>query len=422
MDRNSASYARYVATLKRELVPALGCTEPIAVAYAAAKAVQVLENFPDELLAECSGNIIKNVKSVIVPKTGDLKGIEASAILGALGGDPKKELEVLETVTPQDIAKTRKLLPTGMCRVALLQSPFCLHLRVTAKKGAESAMVEIRDEHTKIVRIEKDGKPLFVDETAEGAVPQNAQPPMTLAEIYDFACTAELADVQQILDTQIAYNMKIAQEGLRGTYGANVGKTLLESRGDDIAVRACAYPAAGSDARMSGCTLPVVVNSGSGNQGMTVSLPVVQYAQYLGASQEHAYRALLLSNLTAIHQKAGIGRLSAYCGAVSAAAGAGIAYLQGADLPLIEQTLVNTLANVSGIVCDGAKPSCAAKIASCVEAALLGYEMARRGRGFRGGDGIVKNTAEQTIQSVGRLGKEGMKETDVEILHIMVGN
>lgn len=423
MDRNGSKYAQYLALLKRELIPALGCTEPIAVAYAAARAVQELGCPPESLIAECSGNIIKNVKSVIVPKTGNLKGIEAAAILGALGGAPEKGLEVLEDVTPEDVSATRAAISAGMCEVRHLQSPYSLHIRLTACSGGNSATVEICGEHTHIVTIEKNGTVVFSQPKAVSSSPDEDWK-LQVEELYDFACSACLEDVKPILERQIRYNSRIAQEGLEGSYGANVGKTLLECAGDTVAVRARAWAAAGSDARMSGCTLPVVINSGSGNQGMTVSLPVLQYAQELHADEETTYRALLLSNLMALYQKQGIGRLSAYCGAVCAAAGAGagIAYLYGEDLPVIEQTVVNTLANVSGIVCDGAKASCAAKISSAVEAALLGYQMAARGRGFHGGDGIVKNSFANTVDSVCRLGREGMRETDTEILDIMIHN
>lgn len=423
MERNGEEYRRYLALLERELIPALGCTEPIAVAYGAARAVQVLGCAPESLMAECSGNIIKNVKGVVVPGTGNLKGIEAAAILGALGGDPERGLEVLAAVTPAHVNATRAAMARGMCKVAHLRSPHSLHLRVTARCGAQSAAVEICGEHTHIVRMEKNGETVFMQ--PETAQPGGEEPwKLSVEGLYDFATTACLEDVRPILDRQVEYNTKIAREGLEGSYGANVGKTLLECAGNNVAVRARAWAAAGSDARMSGCTLPVVINSGSGNQGMTVSLPVLQYARELNAGEEQTCRALLLSNLMALYQKQGIGRLSAYCGAVCAAAGAGagVAYLYGEELPVIEQTVVNTLANVSGIVCDGAKASCAAKISSAVEAALLGYQMASRGRGFQSGDGIVKDSFEHTVDSVCRLGREGMRETDLEILDIMIND
>lgn len=424
MEKISEKYQTYLRILKEELIPALGCTEPIAIAYAAATARDLLGEFPDEITAACSGNIIKNVKSVIVPTTGDLRGIEASAILGAVGGSAQKKLEVLEDVCPEHIMRTRELLAAGMCKVELIRGAANLHIILTMKKGAHSALVEIKESHTNIVRTEKDGEVQLAPQTRAGESKPEAtdRSQLNVGDIYDFAETLEIDELKTLLDRQIDYNLRIAEEGLTHSYGANVGSTLLGTFGDDIKTVARAYPAAGSDARMSGCTLPVVINSGSGNQGMTVSLPVIKYAQHLGASDELLYRALALSNLVAIHQKTGIGRLSAYCGAVSAAcgSGAGVTYLYGGTLEQVSQTITNTLANVSGIVCDGAKPSCAAKIASSVDAALMGHYMTMNRQGFHSGDGIVKNTVEGTIQSVGRLGKDGMKETDVEILNIMI--
>lgn len=420
MNKNSQAYQWYLSLLKKELVPALGCTEPIAIAYASAKAAELLGGEPERLLVQCSGNIIKNVKAVIVPKTGNLRGIEASAVLGAVGGDAGKKLEVLEGVTPEQLARAKELLAEDICRVELIPDTANLHIIVTAYRGEGSAQVEIKEEHTNVTHMEKDGQPIF--DAQEQDKRQEDDRPMSLQEIYEFAVTMDLEDISQLLEQQIAYNTRIAEEGLSNPYGANVGATLLECYGRDVKTLAKAYPAAGSDARMSGCTLPVVINSGSGNQGMTASLPVVKYAEHLGSSREQLYRALVLSNLTAIHQKRGIGRLSAYCGVVSAAAGsgAGIAYLHGADLDTISRTVVNTLANVSGIVCDGAKPSCAAKIASAVDAAVMGYLMAQKGRGFRPGEGLVKEDAEKTIASVTRVGRDGMRQTDAEILSIMV--
>lgn len=423
MQKNTVEYDCLLATLKQELVPALGCTEPIAIAYAAAVATQALGGEPEHLTVRCSGNIIKNAKAVVVPRTGSLKGIEVSAILGAVGGNPERKLEVLEGVTESDVARTQALLAQKICDVALIEGTSNLHIILEVLRGGDHALVEIQDEHTNIVRVEKNGELLFCggkrnDTNEPGAAAT------TIEHIWDFANTVDIEDVRGILDTQIKYNTRIAEEGLHNSYGANVGATLLESCGYDVRTLAKAYPAAGSDARMSGCMLPVVINSGSGNQGMTVSLPVIVYARHLGVGKETLYRALVLSNLLAIHQKAGIGRLSAYCGVVSAATGSGaaIAYLQGADFETVSATVINTLANVSGIVCDGAKASCAAKIASAVDAALLGCSMAEKGRGFRSGEGIVKDDAQRTIDSVSRLGRDGMRETDVEILRIMIGD
>ncbi len=416
-------WRQYTAILQAELVPALGCTEPIAIAYAAAVARHTLGRMPEQLTAQCSGNIIKNVKGVIVPGTGDMKGIETAAVLGAVGGDPSRGLEVLEGITPAHVEQTRANL--GICQVELLPGEAGLHILLTAAADGDRALVEIRDEHTNIVRIEKNDQLLLEKKPAPTAdtAPALDYSCLSVRSILDFAENTPLDNLIPILDRQIACNTAISREGLSGDWGANVGRMLRQVYGDDVKTRAKASAAAGSDARMSGCVLPVVINSGSGNQGMTVSLPVIEYARELGADQERLYRALLVSNLVAIRQKTGIGRLSAYCGAVSAACGAGtaITWLAGGSYEQIANTITNTLANVSGIVCDGAKPSCAAKIASAVDAALMAHYMAMNHETFHAGEGIVQNELEQTIESVGRLGREGMRETDIEVLHIMTG-
>lgn len=418
-------YQNCVAILKEELVPALGCTEPIAVAYAAAKARQALGCEPEEMTAECSGNIIKNVKGVIVPTTGDLRGIRAAAVLGAVGGDPDRELEVLTSVKPGDVTRVRALLEQGLCEEKLLDTPAKLHIIVRMSGGGHTSMAEIIHSHANVVRVERDGTALvdIAHTEEEGEEKGTDRSCLSIANILRFAEEVDLDDVREVLDRQIEYNTAISKAGLEESYGAQVGATLLSLYGDDVKIRARAAAAAGSDARMSGCELPVVINSGSGNQGMTVSLPVIEYAKALEASREKLYRALCVSNLTAIHQKSKIGKLSAYCGAVSAAtgAGAGICYLCGGGEEEIEKVIVNTLGNVSGIVCDGAKPSCAAKIASSVDAAILAVSMAMKDRYFRPGEGIVKDGVEATVESVGQLAREGMRETDSEILKIMVG-
>ena len=416
-------YAKYADVLREELIAALGCTEPIAIGYAGAVARRELGQMPERLTVEASGNIIKNVKGVVVPNSGGQKGIAPAAILGALGGDPDKKLEVLSTVSPADIEKSRELDAAGMCTVSLLFGVTNLHIILTAEGGGHTVVVEIAESHTNIVRLEKDG--VIVKGGAYSPVTENidhSRDFMTVESILDFAENCDLAAVMDVLDKQIECNTKISVEGLTKPYGVNVGKSLLESRGDDVRTRARAHAAAGSDARMSGSDLPVVINSGSGNQGITVSIPVIVYAQELGVSKEKLYRALLISNLVALHQKSGIGKLSAYCGAVSAACGSGaaIAWLQGATLGQINDTITNTLGNISGMTCDGAKPSCAAKIASAVDAALMGSDLAMQGRAFASGEGIVKETAEETIRSVGRMAREGMRSTDEEILRIMI--
>lgn len=418
-------YNQYVHILKEELIPALGCTEPIAVAYAAAKAREVLGAMPDKIVVESSGNIIKNVKGVVVPTTGNMRGIEAAAILGAVGGDASKGLEVLTSIKPEHIERTKALILQGICQEKLLDTSAKLHLIVKAYKGSESSLVEIIHAHTFIVRIEKNGETILeiphseTDQISE----QTERSCLNVEDIVEFANEVEIEAVKDVLEMQIEYNTQIADEGLSRFYGANVGIMLLSAYGTDVKNRAKARAAAGSDARMSGCEMPVIINSGSGNQGMTVSLPVIEYARELLVPRERLLRALCVSNLIAIHQKTKIGRLSAYCGAVSAATGAGaaITYLYGGGVKEISRTITNTLANVAGIVCDGAKPSCAAKIASSVDAAIMACHMTMQCRTFRPGEGIVKDGVEQTIDSVSRMARDGMQATDEEILKIMIG-
>lgn len=415
-------YENIIAILKSELVPALGCTEPIAIALASAKAREVLGARPDEMQVACSSNIIKNAKSVVVPMTKNLKGIEAAALAGMTGGDAGRSLEVLTTVTEEDLAETKRLLAEGFCKTVLLDSSEKLHLIVRMKKGEDSSLVELVKTHTGITRIEKNGKTVYQKQIEDGETQSADYSVLNVASILDFADHVDLELVRPILEPQIECNTKIAREGLKHKYGVNVGSVLLDVYGDDVKIRAKAMPAAGSDARMNGCELPVIINSGSGNQGMTVSLPVIEFGNMLDAGEEKILRALCISNLMAIYQKSEIGRLSAYCGAVSAAAGAGagITYLYGGREEQISQTIVNTLANVSGIVCDGAKSSCAAKIASAVDAAIVATMISLKGKCFLSGDGIVKDTIQKTIDGVVALAKEGMKETDEVIVKIML--
>lgn len=356
---NQNVYREYLAILREEIVPALGCTEPIAIAYAAAKARSVLGRLPEHIDVRCSGNIIKNVKAVIVPTTGNMKGIETSAVLGAVGGNPDKKLEVLTDVSPKDLELTWELLRKKICSVSLLEGVSNLQIIVEMTAGQESALVEIAFSHTNIVRIEHNGTVVMKKGMSAQNATETNRSLLNLHDIYDFANTVDIAEVGGLMEDQVRCNMAIAREGLSNKYGANVGSTILEHYGSDARTMARALPAAGSDARMNGCVLPVMINSGSGNQGMTVSLPVQVFADALGVSREKKIRALVLSNLIAIYQKNELGKLSAYCGAVSAAVGAGaaIAYLHNADFDVIEGTIVNTLGNVSGIVCDGAKAS-----------------------------------------------------------------
>ena len=424
MKKEDVKYGAYVQILKEELVPAMGCTEPIALAYAAAKAREILGSIPDKVVIEASGSIIKNVKSVIVPNTNHLKGIPAAATAGIIAGRAEKELEVIAQVTESEIEQMKQFLQTADIKVVHADNGITFDIIVSVYKGSSYAKVRIANYHTNIVLMEKDGEVLYEiaveGEKEEGLTDRNL---LNMKDIWDFAMTVDVKDIKETLDRQIAYNTAIAEEGLRGDYGANIGSVLLDTYGDDIRTRAKAKAAAGSDARMNGCELPVIINSGSGNQGMTSSIPVIEYAKEFDADEDTLYRALALSNLVTIHQKTGIGRLSAYCGAVSAGAGAGagIAYLCGGGYEEVIHTVVNALAIVCGIVCDGAKASCAAKIASAVDAGILGYNMYKRGQQFYGGDGIVTRGVEETIQNVGRLGKQGMKETNEEIIKIMVG-
>ncbi|MGO5443898.1 L-cysteine desulfidase family protein [Faecalimonas sp. LCP19S3_D12] len=424
MKKEDVKYGAYVQILKEELVPAMGCTEPIALAYAAAKAREILGSIPDKVVIEASGSIIKNVKSVIVPNTNHLKGISAAATAGIIAGRAEKELEVIAQVTESEIEQMKQFLQTADIKVVHADNGITFDIIVSVYKGSSYAKVRIANYHTNIVLMEKNGEVLYEiaveGEKEEGLTDRNL---LNMKDIWDFAMTVDVKDIKETLDRQIAYNTAIAEEGLRGDYGANIGSVLLDTYGDDIRTRAKAKAAAGSDARMNGCELPVIINSGSGNQGMTSSIPVIEYAKEFDADEDTLYRALALSNLVTIHQKTGIGRLSAYCGAVSAGAGAGagIAYLCGGGYEEVIHTVVNALAIVSGIVCDGAKASCAAKIASAVDAGILGYNMYKRGQQFYGGDGIVTRGVEGTIQNVGRLGKQGMKETNEEIIKIMVG-
>jgi len=432
MERTDKKYATYVQILKEELVPAMGCTEPIAIAYAAAKAREVLGMQPDRVEILVSNNIIKNVKSVVVPNTGGLKGIEAAAAAGVVAGIAQKQLEVISEVSEEQKETMKLFLEKVPITVSALDNDVTFDIIIILHAKEEYSKVRISQYHTNIIHVEKNGKVLFTTDMQEkleqGIVEEGEEVGLAdksllnLADIIDFANTCDLSDVRAILDPQIQYNTAIAEEGLLGDYGANIGTTILKAYGGDVRNRAIAHAAAGSDARMSGCELPVIINSGSGNQGITVSVPVIEYAKELAAPKDKVYRALIISNLVAVHEKAGIGRLSAYCGAVSAgcAAGCGIAYLYGGGYEELAHTLVNSVAIVSGIICDGAKPSCAAKIASSVEAGILGYHMYMNGQEFKYGDGIVNNGVEATIRNIGHLGKEGMKQTDKEIVRLML--
>ena len=422
MEVGNKIYGQYLQILREELIPAMGCTEPIAMAYAAAKARQVLGEMPDKIDIVISGNIIKNVKSVVVPNTGGLKGITAAVAAGVTVGDADRQLEVLAGVREEDIHLIREFMDSCPMTVMKSQSPKLLDIDLRLYKGTDCVRLRIADYHTNIVLIEKNGDVLLRLDDASDDGGETDRSVLSVKGIVEFAECVRIDDVRELLERQIAYNTAISQEGLRGEYGASVGKTLLSTRGSDVRVRARAVAAAGSDARMSGCELPVVIVSGSGNQGMTASLPVIVYAQDMGADRDRLLRALVVSNLVTVHQKTPIGRLSAFCGAVSAGCGAaaGVAWLCEGSVDAVSATITNTLGMISGTVCDGAKPSCATKIASAVEAGLLGFDLYERGKGLCGGDGILKGDVEKTIESVGKLAREGMRETDSELLEIML--
>ena len=412
----------YISILREELVPATGCTEPIALAYAAARLRTVLGAVPERIRAEVSGNIIKNVKSVIVPNTGGLKGIRAAIAAGVVAGDAEKILQVISSVPAEKHAGIAAYAQTVPVEVICADTTRLLDIRLTGWAGDHSALVQIANSHSNIVREEKDGAVLLekpVTDSAEDNLTDKSV--LNVADILEFANTAGLAEIEPLLRHQIDCNTAIAEEGLRNSWGANIGSVLLADYPDDIKTEARAWAAAGSDARMSGCEMPVVILSGSGNQGITASVPVVRYAKHLGVGQEQLYRALLVSDLVTIHQKSGIGRLSAYCGAVSAGvgAGAGIAYLLDGSYEAVAHTIVNAVAIISGTICDGAKPSCAAKIAASVDAGILGYHMYRNQQEFKSGDGIVTKGVDNTIANIGVLAQQGMRQTDQTILSIM---
>lgn len=400
---------------------AMGCTEPIAISYACAKATQVLDHLPDRIVVKASGSIIKNVKSVIVPHTNGLKGIEVAAAAGALYGDADAKLEVLSSATREQIEELPEYVQNTNITVQHIEQGHVYDLEIHVYYEQEHASVRIVDTHTNIVQIEKNWQVIFEDKTTSLELKADHSA-LIMKQIWDFSQTVDIDDVKEILDRQIACNMAIANEGIHNSYGANIGHVILNMDSDCVKTRAKAYAAAGSDARMNGCELPVVINSGSGNQGITCCVPVVVYAKELDCTQEQLYRALVLSNLTAIYIKTGIGTLSAFCGAVSAgaAAGAGIAYLHNGTYKEIQHTIVNALAILSGTICDGAKASCAAKIASSVDAGIMGYYMYKNKQQFYAGDGIVAHSVDETIQNIGTLGSQGMLQTNDKIIEMMI--
>lgn len=416
-------YNNYIQLLKDEMVKALGCTEPIAVALAGAKAREVLGIMPKKIIIKCSQNIIKNVKGVIVPTTPNMKGIDVACVLGVIAGDANLGLEVLNNVKEKDIKELKELLLKNICEVQQLNSGDNLHIICYVENGNENAEVEILRSHSNIESIKKNGKVIFQNKDGKNINSQKIDYSiLNFEDIYNFSNTFKIEDLKDLLDTEIQCNNAIAEEGLKNDYGAKVGKTILKNAGDSIKEKVKAYAAAGSDARMSGCNMPVVINSGSGNQGMAILSTVYQYAKYLKISNEKLYRALVFANLIGLWQKAGIGKLSAFCGAVSAAsaAGAAITYMKGGTKKQIEDTIINTLASAGGIVCDGAKPSCALKIATAVDAAIMSSEMAMNNCVFQNGEGLVKDNIENTVSAICEMAKDGMKNTDEKILEIML--
>lgn len=421
MNKEDSLYSIYVQILKEELVMAMGCTEPIAISYACAKATQVLDHLPDRIVVKASGSIIKNVKSVIVPHTNGLKGIEVAAAAGALYGDADAKLEVLSSATREQIEELPEYVQNTNITVQHIEQGHVFDLEIHVYYEQEHASVRIVDTHTNIVQIEKNWQVIFEDKTTSLELKADHSA-LIMKQIWDFSQTVDIDDVKEILDRQITCNMAIANEGIHNSYGANIGHVILNMDSDCVKTKAKAYAAAGSDARMNGCELPVVINSGSGNQGITCCVPVVVYAKELDCTQEQLYRALVLSNLTAIYIKTGIGTLSAFCGAVSAgaAAGAGIAYLHNGTYKEIQHTIVNALAILSGTICDGAKANCAAKIASSIDAGIMGYYMYKNKQQFYAGDGIVAHSVDETIQNIGTLGSQGMLQTNDKIIEMMI--
>jgi len=424
---NKKLYKAFLELLKEELVPALGCTEPIAIAFAAAKCRSVLGSFPQNIKFGCSGNIVKNVQGVTVPNSGGLKGICVAATLGCVGGDENNVLEVLKSVDIKDIEKTRELVSNKFCETYLIEDCDNLFIKVEAYNGDDEAEVILSNTHTNISKIVKNGEVLFEPSDCSDIQVSNIDDyliDINIKNIVEFANNVDIDDVKDMINRQIEFNTAISEEGLLNDWGLSVGKTIRKYYdSNDVRIKAISAAAAGSDARMGGCSMPVIINSGSGNQGITISLPIIEYAKSYNIGKEKLIRALVLANLISIEEKSKIGSLSAYCGAVCAgiASATGIAYLFDGNEEDISNVITNGLANVGGIVCDGAKPSCAAKIATAVQAGIWGYEIGmKEHKAFKQGEGLVKSTADKTIASFGRLGKYGMKTTDTEILNIML--
>ena len=412
----------FIAILEEEMIPAMGCTEPISLAYAAAKAREILGRDPEFIKVMASGNMIKNVRCVQIPNSGGLTGIEAAVSLGALGGDPERGMEVLETVTEDTRSRVRPFIAGGHCDVDYLDSDIPLHFIVEETEGPDSASVEIRYDHTNISQITKNGQVIYTGEQDMKSGQGADRSGLSIDNIKEFADTVDLSLIKDLLDREIRCNMDIAYEGMAGDYGLGIGRVIKSSYPESTLTRMKAYAAAASEARMEGCDMPVIINSGSGNQGIASSVPVIVYARENYVPQEKLYRALAFSGLLTVHQKEYIGKLSAFCGAVSAscAAGAAITYLAGGTIEQIKDTVENTLANIPGIICDGAKASCAAKIATSLDASMMAHYLAMEGKSYQAFTGILKGETDQTISTVGYIGKVGMHETDKEIIQTML--
>lgn len=420
MENKREVYNKYIDIIHKELVPALGCTEPIAIAYISSYAKDILGHVPERIELFISGNILKNVKSVVVPNTNHMRGIKVACAAGILFGDASKKLEVIAKASEEKIPLIKEYIDSHDIQINLSNNPCIFDIEIKVYGSKDMVHVRVSEFHTNIVYVAKNDTVIVQRDIITNEIKQQLN--MSVEEIFNFVESVDILNVKDCLDRQIQYNMKIADEGISQDYGANIGKVLLNSYGSDVHIKAKAYAAAASDARMNGCELPVIICSGSGNQGISASIPVIIYAKHLDVSEELLYRSLLLSNLITLHIKSGIGRLSAFCGVVCAGAGcgAGIAYMHHQDLRSVSHTIVNALGISSGIICDGAKASCAAKIAMSVEAGILGFHMYENDQQFRDGDGLIKKGVENTIKNICQLASVGMKETDKEIISMML--
>lgn len=414
---------QFINIMQEELIHALGCTEPIALALAGAIGRDVLTEDPTRVEIEASGNIIKNVQGVIIPGTKSLKGVESATVLGIFGGDAERGLEVLQSATEQDVERTKEYVTAGNSSVSLLETDAKLHFIIKMSNDKETSLIEIMHTHTNIVRVEKNGVNILFNPCSQDNFNSSltTRKNLSVEKIHTFANSVSLDKVSDILKEQIECNLKIANEGLSSNYGVNVGSILLQSGGESIKEKLKAFGAAGSDARMSGCDLPVVINSGSGNQGLTITSPIYVYAKDNGFSDEQLYRALIVGNLIPIHIKTKIGRLSAFCGAVTAGIGVGAAlsFINGGSVKDVCNTVKNGIASLTGMICDGAKPSCAIKIASSIDSGFMAFQLAKQGRVVESHTGIISECVEKTITNVTDIASQGMNHTDVLILDIM---